>query len=535
MLGTGLSHDGSACLPRAGVVQEPTAVSAGTLGRASLPPHPLLSELLYEPRLAAELESVLPHLLRIDAAHLVMLAGKGVLPAATAAGLLRVNRDLATRLAAGEQVLTSGGAHRGLYLLYEQRFVDQLGPEAGGAAHVARSRNDINATVTRMRLRQALLDLLEDGARMLAQLLAQASRHATTLMSAFTHLQPAQPSTLGHYLGAVAAEQLRAVEWLAATFDLTNRSPMGAGAGAGTSFAVDRGQVAVLLGFDAVISSAADAVASRDYAAYVLSGAAILGVSLTRLALDLQTWASWAWGFLDWPDDLISTSSIMPQKRNAYVLEDVRGQAIHPVGALVNTLLGMKNTPFSNSVEVSGEATAHVWPALEALRTAVRLTDLLVSSLEARPERMREMLERSQAAMTALANLLVARHGLAFRTAHEAVARLIVELEGEGEGSRAPKPQAIKARLEAIVEDAAGRSIHLDASEIEQALDPRSCVEAARYGGGPAIEEVQLQLRDLGERLVRIEALAAGRRLRLQGAEVSLASAVAAVIEAAPD
>ena len=507
-------------------------VSAGALGRVSQAPHPLLFELLYQPRFAAETESVLPHLLRIDAAHLVMLARQKVLPQETAASLLGVNRDLATRLAAGEQVLASGGSHRGLYLLYEQRFVDQLGRERGGAAHVARSRNDINATVTRMRLRQVLLDLLADGTAMLAELLAQAGRHATTLMSAFTHLQPAQPSTLGHYLAAAAEEQTRALEWLAATFDLVNRSPMGAAAGTGTSFAVDRAEVAALLGFDDVVANAADAVASRDYAAYVLSGAAILGVSLTRLALDLQTWASQAWNFLDWPDDLVSTSSIMPQKRNAFVLEDVRGQAIHPVGALVNTLLGMKNTPFSNSVEVSGEATAHLWPALEALRTAVRLSGLLLAALEVRPERMREMLERSQVTMTSLANLLVVHHGLAFRTAHEAVARLVVEIDGEG--GAMPAPAAIQLRLAAILRDVTGCEVDLEADAIAQALDARLCVEAARFGGGPAPEEVHRQLRALGERLARLEGRVADWSLTLRSADSSLARAAAGLLGEPP-
>jgi argininosuccinate lyase len=505
-------------------------VSGGAFGRLSLPPHPLLFELLYQPRLAADVETVLPHLLDIDAAHLVMLDHRGVLPHEVAAELLRVNRDLARRRVAGEQVLASDGPHRGLYLLYEQHFVERLGRERGGAAHVARSRNDINATVTRMRLRAELLDLLEDGTVMLGQLVAQAGRHAETLMSAFTHLQPAQPSTFGHYLAAVGAEELRAMEWLAATFELVNRSPMGAAAGAGTSFEVDRAEVAALLGFDEVIESAGDAVASRDYVAYVLSGAAILGVSLTRLALDLQTWASQAWGFLDWPDDLVSSSSIMPQKRNAFVLEDLRGLAIHPVGALVNSLLGMKNTPFSNSVEVSGEATAHLWSAMDAIRTAVRLAGLSLSHLVVKPEPMRAALDRSQAVMTSVANLLVARHGLAFRTAHQAVAQLIVELGEEA----TPAASMVRARLEEIVERAVGREVPLDDVEIAAALDPRRCVEAARHGGGPAPEETRRQLGDLSERLARLGARVAGRRRGLLAAAGRLARAVEAALAAVP-
>jgi argininosuccinate lyase len=494
------------------------------------PPHPLLFELLYSPRLEEDLAQVLPHLLRIDAAHLVMLAEQGVLPRPTAADLLRVNRELATRLSAGEPALAPGDAHRGLYLLYERHYVERLGPERGGAAHLARSRNDINAAVTRMRLRQVLLDLLECGAQLLGELGSQAGAHAATLMCAFTHLQPAQPSTFGHYLAGVAGEQQRSLEWLAAAFEPANRSPLGAAAGLGTSFPIDRDRVAALLGFAGVIENAADAVASRDYAAYALSGAAVLGVSLTRLALDLQTWASQAYGFLDWPDELVGTSSIMPQKRNAFVLEDIRGQAIHPVGALVNLLLGMKNTPFSNSVEVSGEATAHLWPALRALDGALRLSRLMLARLVVEPHRMLAALAPGQAAMTSLANLLVAHHGIAFRTAHEIVARLAQAQAQAQDGREALAAAEIKARLEAGLRDAMGRVVVVDAAAIEQALDPARCVAAARHGGGPAPDAIARQRRSLARRRRRLEARVTAWRRRLREADLSLAAAIDAVL-----
>jgi argininosuccinate lyase len=504
---------------------------AERMGRLALPPNPLLHELLYEPGLRADRVHVLPHLLRIDAAHVLMLARRQILPPAAARQLLGVGAELARRLAAGEELFADAGAHRGLYWLYEREYVRQLGPEVGGAAHVARSRNDINATVARLRLRDELLALLDALDALLAVAVERAGRDAATLMSGFTHLQPAQPGSLGHYLAGVAAEILRAAEWLAAAFTATNRSPMGAAAGAGTSFAIDREAVARWLGFDAMIANAADAVASRDYCVQALAGLAMLGTTLTRLATDLQSWGSHAYGFVAWPDDLVSTSSIMPQKRNAYVWETVRGQATAAVGALVNTLATLKSTPFSNGVEVSAEATAHVWPACLASRKALALTTLLVERMEVRPERMRAFLDGAATTMTALADLLVSRHGLAFRTAHDAVGALVREL-GEAPAAGAAAPGEVRERLLAILAAMGGAPVPLDEAEVAAALDPERCLRAARFGGGPAPAAVaeQLAALDLGRRALREES--AARRRQLAAAERELAAAVAEVRKA---
>ncbi|HVR99862.1 MAG TPA: argininosuccinate lyase [Thermoanaerobaculia bacterium] len=490
-------------------------MSVDKMGRLSSPPDGLLFELLYEPHLAEDRQEVLPYLLRIDAAHILMLARQGILPGDAAARLLEVHQELSAELRAGREVLPAPPSHRGLFWLYEQQYIQRLGGTVGGAAHAARSRNDINAAVARLRMRRELLQLLEDCADLAAAAVAQAEAHAETLMSAFTHLQPAQPSTLGHYLSGVTAEILRTAEWLAATFETLNRSPMGAAAGVGTSFPIDRDQVARWLGFSGVIESSLDAVASRDYVVQVLSGAALLGTTLTRLAQDLQTWASFAFGFLDWPDALVSTSSIMPQKRNAYVLENVRGQAVRASGALVNVLAGLKNTSFSNSVEVSGEATAPAWPALRASRKAVRLTTLLVERLETRPERMRAFLDGAQTTMTALADLLVRRGGLAFRTAHDAVGALLKELPPDAP----PTVAQIRNGLAGV--------LALDENEIEVALDPRHCMLQARYGGGPAPDSVRGQLQQLASRDHSLRDRIAAWRRSLDEADQSLDGAIA--------
>ncbi len=327
---------------------------------------------------------------------------------------------------------------------------------------------------------------------------------------------------------AVLSELGRSAEWLSMAYENVNRSPMGAAAGMGTAFPVDREAVARLLGFPFVIGNSMDAVASRDYVVHVLGGLALLGTTLTRLATDLQTWASTAYGFLDWPDNMMSTSSIMPQKRNAFVLENVRGKAVGPIGALVAVLVGFKNTPFTNSVEVGTEATGHLWAAVKSTRTALRLTDLLVRSMVVNTKRMREFVEHTDATLTTLADLLVAGHGMAFRTAHEAVARLAME--------GIPRPvdsESIARRLEAILAPMVGRTLHLDRDAVSRALDPEAGMRAAAFGGGPGPASVARQLGVLSRRSRVLEAALVRRRHRLERADAELQANIAEIEERA--
>jgi argininosuccinate lyase len=283
--------------------------------------------------------------------------------------------------------------------------------------------------------------------------------------------------------------------------------------------------VAGYLGFSGVVESSLDAVASRDYLVQILAAAAMLGSTLTRLAGDLQLWSSYAYGFLGWPDELVSTSSIMPQKRNAFVLENIRGQAVRPSAALMNTLLALKSAPFANGVEVSAEATAPAWPAFDALRKALQLTALLLRRLEVFPARMRSFLERAETTMTSLADSLVVRHGLAFRTAHETVATLLRELP-EGASLDA---ETVSTRLEEILATTTGEAVRVERAAVAMALDPAECLKAARYGGGPAPGSVRLQLHSPDEERGRLAERIDAWRREMDEADRRLARDVEAV------
>lgn len=494
------------------------------VGRLSRPPNPVLFRLLYEKQSERDLVEVLPHLLRIDAAHVVMLAHTRLLSPGVAAELLRVNRQLVRLMKAGKEALPTRPQHRGFYFLYEQEYIDRLGKQVGGAAHLARSRNDINATVLRVRMRDELLDMLAEFCRLSHIMAATGQKYSDTVICGFTHMQPAQPSTLGHYISAILSELMRSAEILDSVYDIINCSPMGAAAGIGTSFAIDRGEVAQFLGFSSIIHNSADAVASRDYLVHVLSGMAMLGITLTRFATDFQIWSSAAYGFLGWEDDLVSTSSIMPQKRNAFVWENIRGKAITPIGGLVNTLTGMKNVSFNNTVEVSAEASGHIWPALKAMMQAIQLVQLLIERLQVYPGKMREFLENKQTTMTAVADLLVARYGLAFRAAHDSVSKLI-NLYPE-----IPPAEEIGPILERIVSEVAHMKLHLDETELAMALDPATTAAMARFGGGSSPVAVHAQVSALVRRTSSIEKRLKRRRQGLRSAEQRLQAAIEEIV-----
>lgn len=416
-----------------------------TFGRLAKAPHPELHRLLYAPAFAHDVDDVLPLLLRINAAHVVMLERCSIVDRATAAALLRANDAIAA------EALDAPESHRGLYAVFEDALVARAGAEAGGSVHVARSRNDINATVARLRVRQLLLDVAGDLLALLAALDAKAGAHAATVMPGFTHFQPAQPTTLGHYLYGVAAELERSAARLLDTDERFDACPMGACAGFGTSFAIDAQLVAELLGFAKPVASSLDAVASRDYVVELLSALAMLGTTLTRLAFDLQQWSSNAYRFLGWPDDFVSTSSIMPQKRNAFVLETIRGKASTAAGEWVAAVTGMKNTPFTNNIEVSADVVARATPAAQDTRTALQLLTLLIDHMQVDVAAMERAAQADDITATALADQLVRESHLPFREAHEKVARMVAE-------------------------------------EKAAALDPRSVVEAAKFGGGPGAD-----------------------------------------------
>lgn len=424
----------------------------------------------------------------VDRAHLVMLAERGLIPAdAAAATLAEIMRLRSVDFAP----LRNREARRGLYLLYEDWLVSRLGERSAGSARLGRSRNDLNATVFLLRLRGPYQRLMGELCRLQAVLLRSARLHRGLVMPAYTHHQPAFPTTFGHYLAGLALALDRDLAPLATAADGLDRCPLGAGAGGGTGVAIDPVRTADLLGFALPVQHSTDAVAARDPALRLLAGLAVTGVTMSRLSADLLTWTTGEFGFLWLPDELVGSSSALPQKRNPFLLEHVKGKAAAPLGALVAAAGALHAAPYANSVAVGGEGAPHLFPAVEAIADAATLLALVLARIEPRPDVMERAARRGATTAAALAEQTVADGALSYREAHHHIGRMLT-----------------------------------DDSPLELP-DPATVVAAAVYGGGPGASPPLTGPR--GRRAAWVREMAARRR-RWSVAGTALDEAVAALV-----
>jgi argininosuccinate lyase len=447
---------------------------------------------------------------RVDRAHLVMLAEEGLVAREAAATLLiEIERLRAGRFAA----LDGAEARRGRYLLYEDWLAARLGEATAGILRTGRSRNDLNATVLLLRLRPPVERLLSETLRLQAILLAGARRHAGTVMPGYTHYQPAVPTTYGHHLGGVARALDRDLETLGAAAVGLDTSPLGAGTGHGTAQPINPLRTAALLGFTRPAPHSLDAVASRDVVLRLLAAAAVLGVTVSRLAADLLLWTTAEFAFLELPDELVGSSSAMPQKRNPFLLEHVKGRSARALGAFVAAATAMHATPFANSVAVGTEGCAGAVEALDAAADSVTLLRLVVAGARPQPAAMLARAAAGQTTATAWAERLVTEEGLSFREAHRLVGQLLTDADATDR--RSP---AAPVRMP-------------DHRDVAGGLDPTSVARAARFGAGPGAEPA---LDDLRRRRAGAALDLTDRTGRWRRADTDLAAAVAALIGPEP-
>jgi argininosuccinate lyase len=361
-------------------------------------------------------------------AHAKMLAAQGVIGGDDLAAIERGLATIEGEIARGE--FTWQRALEDVHFNIERRLTALVG-DAGKRLHTARSRNDQVATDVRLWLRDAI-DALCAQLRALRKALQDlAWRHADTIMPGFTHLQVAQPITFGHHLMAYDAMLARDVERLRDCRRRVNRLHLGSAALAGTSYPIDREQVARELGFDSVATNSLDAVADRDFAIEFAAAASLVMVHLSRFAEELVLWSTPRFGFVTLADRFCTGSSIMPQKKNPDVPELVRGKSARVIGHLTALLVLMKAQPLAYNKD-NQEDKEPLFDTVDTLADVLAImTDLVATGLTPNAERMRDAAREGHATATDLADYLV-RKGIPFRDAHEAVARAVREAEARG-------------------------------------------------------------------------------------------------------
>jgi argininosuccinate lyase len=367
------------------------------------------------------------HDIRGSIAHARMLRAVGILRAsdlkAIERGLARISKEV------------DGGRFRwsldaeDVHLNIERRLIEIAG-NAGKRLHTARSRNDQVATDLRLWLRDAIDEIADLTRRVQKALVDQAEKHAATVMPGFTHLQVAQPVTFGHHLLAYFEMLERDRSRLADCRRRVNRLPLGSAALAGTSFPIDRPRVARDLGFEGVSENSIDAVSDRDFAIEFCACAALAMVHLSRLSEELILWTSPLFGFVTLPDRFCTGSSIMPQKKNPDVAELARGKSGRVTGDLVALLTLMKGQALAYNKD-NQEDKEPLFDAADTWRDTLAVFAEMIAGIVVNARSMRAAAQQGFATATDFADYLV-KKGLAFRDAHEAVARAVRFAEESG-------------------------------------------------------------------------------------------------------
>ena len=428
---------------------------------------------------------LLSPLMAINYAHLVMLAEQGIISAADARAL----RDALDSISLDRvREVLYDGTYEDLFF-YIERLIDKAcGEDIAGRLHTARSRNDLAMTMYRMHQRASIARLAEATLDLRDALIALAGRHTETIYGAHTHTQPAQPTTIAHYLLAIIEQLERDNARLAAAFESTNLNPLGACAITGTGFPIDRGRTSELLGFNGPTGNTYGSIATVDYLLESVSATSVLVVGLGRVVQDLLLWCTMEFGYLRLSDGFVQGSSIMPQKRNPVALEHARAIGSKAVGQAQAIVTAVHNTPFGDIVDTEDDLQPLV---ASMFRDATRMVTLVAAAMRLADFDTARLASRAAVGgttLTELADTLVRDHGLSFRSAH-AIAALLLKARTED-----PKAPLVDDAVEGVGGDSrqaarvfGGRSRNdHEPAALRRRCGPRMAVPRRRRPAAPS-------------------------------------------------
>ena len=416
----------------------------------------------------------------INKAHVIMLTEQKIIKKSDGAKLL----DALTK----HSDMQLDSSAEDVHMAVEESVLKEAGPEVGGNLHIAKSRNDQVTTAIRMELRKELLTLMRSVAHVQDHLAEVAEEHVNTVILEYTHLQPAQPVTFAHYLLSYFDALERDLQRITGVYERVNLCPLGAGALATTSFPINRDRTAELLGFNGLVENSIDAVGSRDFIVETVATLAMIAVNLSRFAEDMIIWSSPDFGVIELPDEFTSTSSIMPQKKNPEVLEVIRARASHVLGNFVAVTAAVKSLPSTYNLDFQ-EITPKLWESIENVRASLDMVHKLLPKIKVTAD-VSSKASTSFVAATELANLLVRKYNVPFRSAHKIVGALVKSLID----AKLTFADATPKLLTKVAEDAANIKLTVKVEDIAGLVNPLKLVETYTVKGGPAPSEVKRAL-----------------------------------------
>ena len=416
--------------------------------------------------------------------HAAMLSYKGIISAADAdaiiAGLEGILNDI------DNGTLPIDMECEDIHMFVEQVLTERLG-DVGKKLHTARSRNDQVALDIRMYLREEIDEITAYVKQLIAVVTNKAEQYKDAILPGYTHLQRAQPITVGHHLMAYAMMLLRDVDRLADCRKRMNQSPIGCCALAGTTYDTDRYFEAERLGFDGICMNSLDGVSDRDFCAELMSAISILMMHLSRFSEEIILWSSWEFKFVELSDAYTTGSSIMPQKKNPDMAELVRGKTGRVYGDLMALLTTLKGLPLAYNKDMQ-EDKESVFDAVDTVKMCLQVFVGMIDTLKANTANMKLAAQKGFINATDLADYLV-KKGLPFRSAYKISGQLVALCIQQG------------TVLENLPMDVYQQYSPLFEEDLYQAIDLMVCVEKRISQGGTSIASVEKQINYVREKL----------------------------------
>lgn len=422
-------------------------------------------------------QKLAPYDIQGSLAHVEMLSVCGIIPKKDAETIKEGLRVVAKKIANGEVELSV--ENEDIHMNVEKLLIDEIGA-VGGKLHTGRSRNDQVALDMRLYLRDTIVTIIDLLLKLQGALLDQAKKNLDTILPGYTHLQRAQPVLFSHHMMAYVSMFERDIERLQDSLKRVNRSPLGAGALAGTTFPIDRQMVAEQLHFDGVVENSLDAVSDRDFVVEFLSDASLIIMHLSRLSEELVQWSSAEFNFIELDDAFCTGSSMMPQKKNPDVAELVRGKTGRVYGHLIGMLTTLKGLPIAYNKDMQ-EDKEGMFDTADTLKGALALFAPMIQTMEVKKENMYQAVVQDFSNATDLADYLVNKD-MPFREAHAVVGQTVLYAIEQN-----------KFLLDLTLEEFKQFSSLIE-EDIYQVLAPETVVNARDVIGGTAKNRVEEQI-----------------------------------------
>lgn len=430
---------------------------------------------------------LLKHYLDVDRAHILMLGEQGIVTRGELSEILTAIEKLDVEAIRRAEY---DGSVEDLFYFIQREIAAEVGDkDIAGKLHTARSRNDIDVTIYRLRLREQTLDLIDSCTRLQSVFLNLAAQNHDSLMPAYTHTQPAQPTTIAHYLLAMAENAGRDVSRLKNAFENLNHCPLGACAITTTGFPINRHRVAELLGFNRPTRNSYGSIASVDYFTELLGATSAMLINVGKFAQEFLLMAMAEFNVIRLPDGYVQASSIMPQKRNPVAIEHVRAIASRALGQVMGVMTSVHNTPFGDINDVEDDLQPLNFSAIRDAFRAVSLLSDALAAAEFNLKLLRSRAEENFITVTELADVIVRREGLPFSLAHRIVAHLVKQSTEE---DRDISYDMLKKATSAQTH----RDLNLSEAEFTDALNAVNFVNVRSIYGGPAPAETRAALEE---------------------------------------